>query len=126
MTNSDSKTFHVFRYQLLPLSNVMQLSILDDISDIEQLKARKNEILFQELSSIKKFSYSRSEINHRFVLLDKDLIVIKIGHQKILNVSNRNFQEEEVEDWTPIFIVINNGPDIQKIFFEFNLNNSQK
>jgi len=48
MTIHESKTFHVFRCQLLPLSNVMQLNIRDNISDIEELKSKKNDIFFHD------------------------------------------------------------------------------
>lgn len=117
---SNKISFNVFRYQLLPLTKTFQLSLLSDITSIEELKNRKNEFFNEAIKSMNKFEYTRSEIAHKILFHDTKFTYLKLGHQRLLNITDKSFQEESIEDWTPISIIINNDPSIQKILIEKN------
>ena len=120
METEQNISFNIYRYQILPLTQTLQLSFLSDIKSIEDLKNRKNELFNEAIESLKKLEYARSEIIHKIIYHDDQFSIIKLGHQKLLNITDKSFQEEKVEDWTPIFIIINNNPDVQKVFIEKN------
>jgi len=105
--------FKLFRYQILPLSDDFQLSIDSDISTIEELKEHKNEFFLESLKTLSKFSYSRLELAHKKLVVEEELIILRFGHKKFINVSDKEFKKKQIEDWPNVFIIINNNPKVQ-------------
>ncbi len=120
MNDDSTHIFNIFRYQILPLEQSPQLSLFSDNISLEDLKKQKNNYFAEALGSLKKFEYSRSEIAHKVIYHSSDFSILKIGHQKILKITDKNFDQKPVDDWTPISVLINNKPEIQKIFIEKN------
>lgn len=114
--------FSIFRYQLLPVSNDIQLSFVEDFpfSSIEELKSRKNEFFTNALHDIRKFIYSRAEVVHKIKIFDDEIIFLLFGHQRFVNVHDKEFNPNQVEDYPSTRVFINNNPAVQKIAVEHN------
>jgi hypothetical protein len=108
--------FDFFRYQLLPKSS-RQLTLFGETINVEELKARKN-VLFQEAILNDEFRYfdSYNEVlKHRIIAVNEDVIIMKIGKQKRVILTNENFEDEEFPDFPSVYVVINNDPSNQRI-----------
>ena len=105
--------FDIYRYQILPIEQAVQLQFGDAVLDIEQLKARKNELFHDTVTSIARFEWSRAELVHR-ILLDQDSrILFRIGADRGLRRTTRDFEQETVEDWPNALVYVDNRPDHQ-------------
>jgi len=119
MGGSPQYSFHIFRYQILPVSQQLPLFLSDEISTIEELKAKKNELFFETLHSINKFVYSRADLIHKNLYRKNEISVFKIGVNRILNREKPDFTEEEVDNWPNMLIIFNNDEKIQKVAIQF-------
>lgn len=105
--------FDIYRYQILPIEQTVQLQFGDEVLDIEQLKARKNELFHDAIVSISSFLWARAELEHR-VLLDQDSrMIFRIGASRALRRTTRDFEQETVEDWPNALVYVDNRPDHQ-------------
>lgn len=115
-----TRTFQLYRYQLLPTQND-QLRLLyspeKDISNQEELIRRKNEIFESALKDSKEFTHPRAELTHMFFQVDK-YFVIKIGANRSLIRITKEFKKEELDNWPSVYVVINNDPEIQMMAVE--------
>lgn len=117
--------FQIFRYQILSLKSKKQFDIespIKDVESIEELIERKNEFFLEVLSKIKDFTYPYGEISHKIIYNSNNRIIIKMGPQKEVELSHKDFSREEYEDWPPITIYIDNRPYRQFILIEKNRN----
>lgn len=109
--------FHEYRYQILPTTQNVQLDLDGEITSVEDLKAKKNEIFRRVLEHIRAFSYSRGEIRHKCSRLD-DLIVLQIGIERDLKRKTREFEVESIENWPTVYVAFDNDPDVQKCLIQ--------
>lgn len=112
--------FHIFRYQILPTSQLLQMQFDSSISSIDELTKKKNQFFEDSLKELKSFRYSRTELIHKFEDLGNNLFVLKVAANRSLNRSTRQFTEEEIENWPPALIFLNNDPTVQKMAVQFN------
>lgn len=54
------------------------------------------------------------------MLFEDQFIFILFGHQRFVNVHDKEFKENQVEDYPSIRVFINNDPQVQKIAVEHN------
>lgn len=121
MVKNQRTAFQIYRYQILPVSNSIQLSLFDEsITTIDELKARKNEIFWQELTSLKELEYSRGDLNFVIDGIVDNVAIMSINCKKTIKVPTKNFTETNIEMWPPIHVGINNDPEIQKIVISVN------
>lgn len=117
--------FEVFRYQLLPLTQHVQMDMFPDntfrdISSVDELRARKNEIFAHVLSELPKLQYRQTDLNHRVDLVSPPWYVIEINTQKVLERERRDFETERLDTWPHVVVIINNQPDVQLVAISRN------
>ncbi len=113
--------FHKFRYQILPISQHIQMELFDHrLSSLESLKAHKNEIFEEALLSVQEFYFTRAEIIHRILYCRHHLIVLEIGVNRSISRQLKDFSEEILDNWPSILVVINNHPDSQLVAIELD------
>lgn len=124
MVRKKRYTFHVFRYQILPVSRAIQLELgLDEeppIISLEDLLARKNALFAAAIKKIEKFRFHRAELVHRVEVSEDDFIVLKLGAERGLTITTRDFAEEEIENWPYVLVIINNNPQVQKVAIQLD------
>ncbi len=104
MSKPKSHTFHIYRYQI-PIPQVIQLQFEPNIKNASDLRANKNLFFMNALSSIKEFNFSRTQIIHKILSIKDSIIVIKIGANRGITRSKKDFTEEELENWPNILTV---------------------
>ncbi|MFA5118793.1 MAG: hypothetical protein WC695_08100 [Candidatus Omnitrophota bacterium] len=117
---SQQIVFHLFRYQILPTTQTIQLRFDSPVKNLEDLKAKKNNFFSQALTGMKRINYSRTELTHKVSEIDKDFYLIKLAAKRSLKRSTRDFKEEKIENWPATNIIINNHPAVQKAIIQFN------
>ncbi len=120
MSNNPQISFHIYRFQLLPISQQIPLFFAKDITSIEELKTQKNEIFLEAIPKIKKLAYNRAELIHKITFTEDDIIILKVDVNRILNRDKPDFTNEEIDNWPNFFIIINNKESIQKIAIQHN------
>ena len=120
MNQSPQFSFHIYRYQILPLSQQIPLFFEFGVENLDELKARKNEFFGKAIQEIKKLIYQRAELIHKIILNEGDIIILKVGVNRIFSRDKPDFTEEEIDNWPNLHVVINNKADIQKIAIQFN------
>lgn len=115
MAKSKQITFNVFRYQILPISQDFQLQFEPPISSLEELRSRKNDFFAEALMAIEKYEFSRTELIHIIVATEGSLFALKLGANRGITRTTRDFTDEELENWPSILIIFNNDPEIQKV-----------
>lgn len=109
--------FHLFRYQILPISREIQQDFIEGIQDVDDLLAKKNEIFWTSLNKVRKFE-SRSELAHKIVFFEDDFAIYKIAANRSLSRETVDFKEEELDNWPSIRVIVWNQPDKQVIAVE--------
>lgn len=108
--------FDIYRYQLLPFQDVVQVSLFGaDPIDTEELKANKNEIFASIFDERLKIRYSRNEITHKIVAMADPYIVLQIAVRKNIRFNPKPFEPKGDDNWQDLFVIINNDPEVQKI-----------
>ena len=125
--NNENKiiNFELFRYQLLPLTQHIQLDMYPDehfrdINTVEQLKAKKNEIFSHILSSFPKLHHRQSDLNRKIDLDLPPWFVVEINTQKTMQREREDFEKERIDIWPHVVVIINNRPDVQLIAISKN------
>ena len=113
-----TRTFHLYRYQILPTVEDLQLDFVAGITSKDELIRRKNTI-FADLirNTPKEFFHPRAELIHQFYEIG-DFMVLKIGANRSLIRITKNFEEEELENWPSVYVIINNDPEVQLMAVE--------
>ena|SRR5258706_2907985 len=112
--------FHLYRYQILPTTQNIQLQFDSPVKSLDDLKNKKNDFFAEALLSIKRIDYSRTELTHKVTKLDKDCYFVKLAAKRSLKRSTRDFKQEKIENWPAISMIINNHADVQKAIIQFN------
>lgn len=78
--NSKLVSFETYRYQILPISKSIQLTIDDDVNSYDDLVEKKNQFLAEILNKGKlNFEHSKSKISLRFDGSGEDVFVFRIN-----------------------------------------------
>ena len=110
--------FHEYRYQIIPISQQIQMDIAGEIKSIDELKCKKNKFFKKIAQEIDSFSYSRGKIVHKKVAITDNIFLFKIGVKRDLKRRTREFEVEDIENWEPALIAFNNDPSIQKCLIQ--------
>jgi len=114
MINEKQVGFHEYRYQILPISQLIQLDLMGEITGIEDLKQKKNQFFKRVVQETDTFSYSKGEITHKKILISDEIFILKLGVERDLLRKTRDFEIEKVENWPTVVIAFNNNQKIQK------------
>jgi hypothetical protein len=113
-----SRTFHLYRYQILPTVEDLQLDFIAGITSKDELIRRKNAIFADVIKNTKKeFFHPRAELTHQLYEMG-DFMVLKLGANRSLIRITKSFEEEELENWPSVYVVINNNPEVQLMAVE--------
>jgi hypothetical protein len=104
--------FDLFRYQLLPLTQKIQLDLFR-VYSVEELKARKNEFFSDVLGDLPKLEHRKIDIVQRLDMHEGDWFIFHIGAKKSLRRHKADFEAERLDDWPHVIVVVNNDPDLQ-------------
>ncbi|MFW5871645.1 MAG: hypothetical protein ACOCUT_00915 [bacterium] len=116
MKKNKSLLFQIYRYQILPISQTLQLSLLEDQpKSIEELIKRKNKYFFETITNVDNFSYSHTETIHKVKYSDDNFILLLIGANRSIDRSTKDFKIEHLDNWPSVLVAISNKPDIQKV-----------
>lgn len=121
MENKAGAIFQFYRYQILPTSKIIQMSFEPKIQTMEELVKRKNEFFQKALNEIKQFEFPRAELNHMVVASKNDVSILRLGVNRGIKRTKKDFTDERMENWPNSLIVINNKANIQKIAIQHNL-----
>jgi len=112
--------FHLYRYQLLPITQTIQTQFAPvKITSLDDLKEKKNEF-FKD--SLKQCNFSEKDkiaqdAPHYF---SPHIYVLRLAVNRLLRRNTRNFSVEPIENWPYCWVVINNNPTVQKIAVQIN------
>lgn len=120
MKKPPSVAFHIYRYQIIPLSQHLQIPLSRRYETIDQLKSLKNQIFDEALQRIEEFTYPRAELAHKMETVDGNIYVIRLAVKKRVTVAPEPFNEQLLSNWPEVTIVIDNNPSVQKIAIERN------
>ncbi len=115
-----SRTFHLYRYQIVPTVEDFQSDFVTGIESIEELVSRKNEFFADALRSKKEFVHPRADLTHQLYEIG-EFFVMKLGANRGLTRITRDFEEEQLENWPSVYIVINNKSSVQLMAVELEL-----
>jgi hypothetical protein len=114
MMNEKQVAFHEYRYQILPVSQVIQLDLDGEIQSIEDLKQKKNKFFKRVVEGTNTFSYSKGELTHKKIYIGPEVFILKLGVERDLIRKTREFEIEKVENWPTVVVAFNNNPKVQK------------
>jgi hypothetical protein len=113
--------FNIYRYQILPVSQTIQLSIDEPrIHSVEDLVKLKNEFFAQALRDIVTFEYPRGEVIHRKDVVAENLFVIRFAARRRIRIQTRNFTVAKIDNFPTMVVGINNDPNVQTIAIQIN------
>jgi len=111
--------FRLYRYQILPISQSIQLQFAPEIKSLADLKAKKN-CLFADALQHCKFEKSEKVTHDAIQSISPDVYVLRLAINRTIHRNTRDFAVESIDDWPYCWIVINNNPSIQKIAIQIN------
>ncbi len=113
--------FSIYRYQLVPLSTVIQSELFQRYSSYEDLIAKKN-TFFDEIIKNENTKYTGRgyPVITKIEAAKKNSILLRMGVEKSKEVDNSNFVKEKIKDYPNIYIYINNEPEKQYILIQSN------
>ncbi|MBS4036163.1 MAG: hypothetical protein KGZ85_16995 [Ignavibacterium sp.] len=114
------ETYFLYRYQLVPITQKIQMTLDLGINSYEDLVNKKNDIFKSFLSSKKVTLKAKTEALYKIIYSDKDEFLIRIGSHKKLKRHNKEFNEESIEDYPNVLVYINNDSTKQFILIEKN------
>ena len=120
MTKSKQITFNEYRYQLLPISQHIQIDAQQrgEVASLDDLKAKKNIFLCKIINEIKEFIYARGTIVHKLLWVDELIFILQLGIERDLKRTTREFTKEQIEHWPTVYVVFYNNPLIQKCLIQ--------
>ena len=114
-------TFETYRFQILPISKNIQLTIDNEVASYEELVEKKNQFLADILNKEKLiFEHSKSIITLRFDGTDENIFLFRINVLRKLKRHTPDFKEEQIEDYPAVTIAIHNDKTKQIIAIERN------
>lgn len=114
MAKTKKAVFHEYRYQILPTSQHIQMDLEGEITSVDDLKRKKNELFRKAVKEIGEFPYSRGEIRHKTLLTSDPIYILQVGVERDLKRRTREFEIEAVENWPTVIVALNNDPKVQK------------
>lgn len=119
--NSKLVSFETYRYQILPISKSIQLTIDDDVNSYDDLVEKKNQFLAEILNKGKlNFEHSKSKISLRFDGSGDDVFIFRINVLRKLKRHTSDFKVEQIEDYPAVRIAFHNDKSKQIIAIERN------
>lgn len=117
--------FKNYRYHLVPVKTD-QLTIFNKEVTLEELKEQKNK-LFEEiiLSSKSIRGLNTSQLPLEIDYASDDIFIMKLAVDRKTTLY-KNFKPLDYNNQPFIYIIINNNPEVQKIFIEDNQNAFKK
>lgn len=109
---SGAATFHLYRYQILPIDRYFQGDLYDPRT-IADFIARKNQIFLEAITSIHYVERTRSNVIFRVEASGSDWAVLHVAPNRSLQRETSDFRTEIIEHWPKICLVILNRPDEQ-------------
>ena len=110
--------FEIYRFQLLPKDRY-QITLYGDISSVEELIAKKNEIFYSVIKEIEQLQDARKHTLVFSIQHDsEDFILFKVAVNRTVTIETKDFSEEEVANWPSFYIGIWNSPDDQLIYIQ--------
>jgi hypothetical protein len=109
---SGGATFHLYRYQILPIDRYFQ-SDLYDSRDIDDYIARKNDIFLEAITSLRFVERTTSSVLFRVEASGSDWAVLHVAPNRSLQRETADFRTEVIENWPKICLVVLNRPDEQ-------------
>jgi len=107
-------TFELYRYQLLPSSQLQQeLFSLPYTAD--EIREQKNEFFSSALEKFQAISSRTQQIREKIILADGNWFAIKLAPARKVKRSTQNFETETIDNWPHVTIFFNNDPKIQII-----------
>jgi hypothetical protein len=114
-------SFETYRFQILPISKSIQLTIDNEVTSYEDLVEKKNQFLADVLNKPKlTFEHSKSKITLRFDGTDDNIFLFRINVLRKLKRHTPDFKEEQIEDYPAVTIAIHNDKTKQLIAIEKN------
>lgn len=113
---SNPMTFDLFRYQIIPISQAVQLSLLETTTDTIR---KKNKYFAEALKNVEFQSAGKPLIKELSNSLD-NFFVLKLGRTKHVKIYKPDFAPEHVPSHPPTQIFIDNDPLKQIIAVEQN------
>lgn len=113
------RSFHIFRYQILPNNRNFQGSIYDG-KTVNDVLADKNNIFWKALTSSQPFATRRSNTVTRVIAKSEDLIVFMTGIARTIVRSTEDFKTERLDTWPNAIVAVWNDPDKQCIAIQHN------
>ncbi len=120
MAKTGQLEFYIYRYQILPISQTLQLSTDLKYESISELLADKNKIFGNAVLKMQNLKYERTEFKHRHLFTEKNIYVKQFAVNRNLKRSKPDFTEEEIDNWPRVMIVFWNEPNQQKIYIQKN------
>lgn len=113
--------FEQYRYQLVPISTNIQLTIEGVVNSYEDLVYHKNEFLFRVLD-INNFRIigRGTELIYKVLGGDDNARLIKLGKEKEINIDTKDFTEETISTYPNVYIYFDNNPEHQFIYVQRN------
>lgn len=112
--------FELYRYQLLPASQLQQDLFHKKIS-ADEIRSRKNEFFDNTLSQLPQFRHRGVEIKHKVELHSDNWLIFKLGAHKSVDRDNEDFERERIESWPNVTVLVHNHPDTQIIAISRNV-----
>lgn len=110
---TNTSQFELYRYQLLPIDRYLQGDLWSDITSIEELLFRKNEIFSAALLEVNQFYSSRSETATKRIFAKDDFFLFRIASNRSLHRETKEFKEEYIDNWPSLLVAIWNHPEVQ-------------
>lgn len=124
MKHPEQVPFQLYRFQILPISRDILLTIPfhGKTLTLDELILAKNEIFAEEIYSIEQFDSPRTELSHRFLTQSRngENIMFRIGAFRGIVRTNKNLEEERLDNWPAITVAINLNLDVQLMAVEKN------
>lgn len=113
------QTFDLYRYQLLPNSQ-LQYSLFDKKLTADEIRQKKNIFFNDALKNIPQFHTAKSQVKHKSVFHQDNWFVLKIGSHKSINRDTEEFSIEKIETWPNVTVIVNNNSEKQIIAISRN------
>ena len=112
--------FELYRYQLLPASQLQQ-DLFRQLLSADEIREKKNEFFDAVLGELPVFRHRGLEIKHKVELHDGDWFIFKLGAHKSVDRDTEDFRRERIESWPNITVLLHNNPDTQILAISRNV-----
>lgn len=118
MTNKKIK-LDLFRFQLLPVNRYFQGNLLkQEINSLDKLIDKKNHILQSILTNLENIEWKNHYYKVKIEFQENDLLLLRLAPRKAIKIEKETLEEETIDHWPSITIMIWNDPDKQIILIQ--------